>query len=1318
MPNVDGDIILKAALNTDGIKNSLSKLQKTVSKGLKNAIRIGFGVRSVFALIRRLRKALIEGFGDLAQVSEPFNKAMTSLINALANLKSSFSAAFAPIIQLVSPALTGFINLIGDAVDKVGMLIAALSGQTTYIKAIPIQQDYASSVADTAKSANSASKSLGKTNKSAKELKRTLAGFDDLEILKGPDNDDDSSSTTGGKSTTKGGGFTREALPLMESFNVLATKLKEAWAKADFTEIGRIVGDKLNEALQGINWVKIRQTLNRIAKSVATFLNGFLETPGLFTTIGTTVGNAINTALSTLLIFVQHFHWESLGTAIRDGVVAALGTVSWDTIYLLAKSFATGIATTMNNALGNAELWTALATTISNWLNTVVLALNSFVSSVEWESIAAGIATGLNNAVQKFNWGMLSDTLIRIANSAFRTLKTFVKTFDFTAIGSAVGKAISNSINGINWRVGGNSVASVINGLFNALKGFVTSVDFKGVGSAIIDAIVGFFEDLDWATFGDTFSAVLTGLLEFIKGAMEKIPWSEIPGYIVTSISTFLSNFDWEGLINATIGLLKGAIDGLIEMIEGTEEEDGEESPIVSALGKLKEAISGIADIDFESIATGLGELVTALAPAVKGFAAGFIEAITALVDIGVEFFKELGPFLHDIADAISELPPETLEAIGKALGIIAGALVSINVVQGAAIVLSSLVSPLMRIASWAGQAATAIGTTLTGGAAAGTSTGLVGAISALGVALAGFSGALIGLELGKIDVSSTEEEMRGMYTTIEELYTVMQSVNSEYGLSTQELADLSVALAGASSEHSDMAGAYDLISTRLQKAGIDMDEFGASLHATAVEAGVSDEALANIDGYIASIGTSAANAKPDVESVATSVDTMADSSETADTNTTSLSDAITALSGLGLTEILKIALIKGAIGLLGASGKLSAEQVTDLTDTLDDYDSTNAEATIGAVTTALEDAGVSAEDFTSAVGSIDSNVQADLEDALKSIQTTAPEFKTEAQSVGKNLVEGVTTGEESGSASLQDTSGKVIKGAIHSMESAAEINSPSKVTQRIGSYLMQGLKNGLVLGRGQLTTVITATMKIMTNKIQSSKDSFSSAGQQIASALTTGFSSGLSYLSSLAGITSVNIANTFNGINWWSVGSNIAIGIYNGLAYYSSSLYALTSNLALGMLNSAKSVLGIASPSKVFRDQIGKMIPEGIAVGITDETGATIDALDNVSDAMLAKMQNFNALANSAVSPIATGRVAPYSFRQSNTDTTNPISELVSELSGMMSNTVTRDDLLEVMTTMFERYMNINFYLGDEQVARHANRGNLLLGRRYSIIK
>ena len=133
---IDGDIILKAGLDASPVKNTIKDLEKTVNKGFKNLLRYGLGVRSVFALINKLRRALIAGFGDLAQVSDPFNNAMSSIMNALANLKSSFAAAFAPIVQYVAPVLTLFINMIAKAVDAIGMLIAALTGQKTYIKAI------------------------------------------------------------------------------------------------------------------------------------------------------------------------------------------------------------------------------------------------------------------------------------------------------------------------------------------------------------------------------------------------------------------------------------------------------------------------------------------------------------------------------------------------------------------------------------------------------------------------------------------------------------------------------------------------------------------------------------------------------------------------------------------------------------------------------------------------------------------------------------------------------------------------------------------------------------------------------------------------------------------------------------------------------------------------------------------------------------------------------------------------------------------------------------------------------------------------------
>ena len=50
-------------------------------------------------------------------------------------------------------------------------------------------------------------------------------------------------------------------------------------------------------------------------------------------------------------------------------------------------------------------------------------------------------------------------------------------------------------------------------------------------------------------------------------------------------------------------------------------------------------------------------------------------------------------------------------------------------------------------------------------------------------------------------------------------------------------------------------------------------------------------------------------------------------------------------------------------------------------------------------------------------------------------------------------------------------------------------------------------------------------------------------------------------------------------------------------------------------------------------------------------------------------------------------------------------------------NNVVTRSELQELLTTMFRDYMNIDFYLSDEQVARHANAGNVRLNRRYGLV-
>ena len=98
-----------------------------------------------------------------------------------------------------------------------------------------------------------------------------------------------------------------------------AEKFKEAWANADFTEIGSMVAEKLNEALENIPWDKIKATAAKIGKSIATFLNGFIETAD-WELVGKTLAEALNTVIEFGYAFVTNFHWESFGKAIGDSV--------------------------------------------------------------------------------------------------------------------------------------------------------------------------------------------------------------------------------------------------------------------------------------------------------------------------------------------------------------------------------------------------------------------------------------------------------------------------------------------------------------------------------------------------------------------------------------------------------------------------------------------------------------------------------------------------------------------------------------------------------------------------------------------------------------------------------------------------------------------------------------------------------------------------------------------------------------------------------------------------------------------------------------
>lgn len=315
-----------------------------------------------------------EGFKNLSQYSEQTNADLSMLMSSLTQLKNSFATAFAPILTAVAPMLNTLIGWVTSATTAVAHFFGALTGQKTVTVAKKVTQDFASSVADTGSEAEDA-------NEKAKKLQRTLMGFDQINKLESPDK---KSSGNSGAALSPSEMFTTEEVDGVASG--WAQKIKDAWAKADFTEIGFILGEKLNGALNGINWTKINTTLSNIAKSVATFLNGFIDGTdwGL---VGSTFANGINTLVNAGYTFVTTFNWKKFGTAIADSINGFIKDLD---LSKAGKTFSDGIKgifNTINTALKETD-WNAIGKKVGD-----------FLTNVDWVGVLKSVGLAIVNAV-------------------------------------------------------------------------------------------------------------------------------------------------------------------------------------------------------------------------------------------------------------------------------------------------------------------------------------------------------------------------------------------------------------------------------------------------------------------------------------------------------------------------------------------------------------------------------------------------------------------------------------------------------------------------------------------------------------------------------------------------------------------------------------------------------------------------------------------------------------------------------------------------------------------------------------------------------
>lgn len=156
------------------------------------------------------------------------------------------------------------------------------------------------------------------------------------------------------------------------------------------------------------------------------------------------------------------------------------------------------------------------------------------------------------------------------------------------------------------------------------------------------------------------------------------------------------------------------------------------------------------------------------------------------------------------------------------------------------------------------------------------------------------------------------------------------------------------------------------------------------------------------------------------------------------------------------------------------------------------------------------------------------------------------------------------------------------------------------------GLKLILGLAQGLINAMPDLVGKVPILIGQLVGGIINRLPQILQAGVQLLGALANGFISSVPRLiGSIPGMVG-QIMRGFTSVNWGSVGLNIITGIATGIAGAAGRLVTAAVNAATNALNWVKRKLGIHSPSRVFRDQVGEMIGEGMAVGI-DESASKV---------------------------------------------------------------------------------------------------------------
>lgn len=172
---------------------------------------------------------------------------------------------------------------------------------------------------------------------------------------------------------------------------------------------------------------------------------------------------------------------------------------------------------------------------------------------------------------------------------------------------------------------------------------------------------------------------------------------------------------------------------------------------------------------------------------------------------------------------------------------------------------------------------------------------------------------------------------------------------------------------------------------------------------------------------------------------------------------------------------------------------------------------------------------------------------------------------------------------------------------------------------QGIASAVWGGIQGVVSAGIGMVSGVVSAACSTIRSVWAALWNGVGSIVSSVWGGIVGTVSNMVGRVGSVVSGIGGTVRSAVSGAGSWlvSAGRNIIQGLINGITGMVGSLYSSITNALSGLVDKAKNALGIHSPSRVFRDEVGVMVGRGMALGIDDSAHVVSRSMDSLVSTM-----------------------------------------------------------------------------------------------------